>query len=79
MSFDIRLYGITLTIWALLVWAIAGAPALFGIFVFWSYRYALSHGLLPFSILPEWLWYGVFGFCIASGVAAINFLPFRRL
>jgi drug/metabolite transporter (DMT)-like permease len=67
------------TIWALRVWAIAGAPVLFGLYVFWSYRYALSRGQLPSSILPEWLWFAVFGTCVASGVAAVNFFPYRRL
>jgi hypothetical protein len=67
------------SIWALRIWAVASAPILLGIYVFWSYRYALSYGLLPFSIFPEWLWYPVFGFCVVSGVVAVNVLPFRRL
>lgn len=64
--------------WTLQIWAIVGAPTLFGIYVHASYRYANSLGKLPFSMFPEWQWFAIFGLCAVSGVASVNFLPFRR-
>lgn len=66
-------------VWALRVWAVAGVPVFFGTYVLGEYRYALSHGQLPLSIFPEWLWFIVFGLCVVSGVVALNLLPFRQL
>lgn len=53
------------------IWALGGVPLMFFIYVEWSYHYALSKGKLPFSALPEWLWFLVFGLCLVSGLVSL--------
>jgi len=60
------------------LWAIIGVPAVFGVYVNWSYKFSLSRGKLPINTLPSWLWFGVFGICLATGLLAIQRLKFER-
>ena len=63
---------------SLIAWAIIGAPAVFAVYVEWSYRYSDARGVLPYQILPRWLWFAVFGICLASGAVAIGSGHFKR-
>jgi hypothetical protein len=62
----------------LFAWTFVGVPLAFYIYVESSYRYALNHGKLPFLGWSEWLWYAVFGVCLASGVISVIKLPILR-
>ncbi len=46
-------------------------PVTFAVFIFASYRYALSRGRLPFGESTEWMWWAAFGFGIILGALAI--------
>jgi hypothetical protein len=63
---------------SLLVWALIGVPAVFAFYVESTYRYALSRGGLPLNILPEWLWFIVFGLSILSGAVTIGLIRFKE-
>lgn len=56
---------------ALFAWALVGAPGIFAIYVWWSYRYSLARGGLPFSEVPEWSWFLAFAVSATSGVVAL--------
>jgi hypothetical protein len=55
----------------LLGWALVGAPALFGLYVWWSYSYAYGRGGLPQSELAPWLWIAAFAVSGGSGVLSL--------
>jgi hypothetical protein len=55
----------------LLAWTIVGAPALFAVYVWWSYVFAYSRGGLPQSELPPSLWIVAFAVSAGSGVLAL--------
>jgi hypothetical protein len=59
-------------------WSIVGVPVIFAGYVEWSYQYSLSRSGLPFNILPQWLWFVIFGICIISGAIAVGALPFKN-
>jgi hypothetical protein len=59
----------------LFAWAIAGAPLAYGIFVYFSYQYALSRGTLPYGYIAFWPWQG-FIFALVTGYIAL-FLSHR--
>ncbi len=46
-------------------------PVAFAVFIFASYRYALSIGRLPFDESTEWTWWAAFGFGIILGAVGI--------
>ena len=52
-----------------LAWIIV--PIAFGIYIFASYRYALSNGRLPYSDGNEWVFWAVYGSSLALGVLSI--------
>jgi FtsH-binding integral membrane protein len=62
----------------LFAWVFVGIPLTFYIYIESAYRYALSQGKLPFLGSSEWLWYVVFGVCLASGVISVIKLPILR-
>lgn len=63
---------------ALILWAALGVPIAFGLYVFWSYNYALTQGKLPFAGLSEIKWYVFFLLFLGSGILCLLKLPDLR-
>lgn len=53
-------------------WAFLGTPLLFCLYVRGTYWYAASTGRLPYAVLPDWVWYPVFGVCLLSGLGSLQ-------
>jgi hypothetical protein len=58
--------------------AVLGVPAFFYVYVSATYEYALSQGRLPFTVLPGWLWYAVFGACLVAGLVVLRMISRLR-
>jgi hypothetical protein len=66
-------------IFAQVGWAIFAVPAIFWIYVLFTYRFAARHGHLPYQVFPLWLWVAIYFALIASGALAVARLPLSRM
>jgi hypothetical protein len=64
---------------AQLGWAIIAVPAIFWIYVLFTYRVAARHDHLPYQEFPLWLWFAMYFALIASGSFAVARLPLSRM
>jgi len=60
-------------------WAFIGVVIAYIVFVFGSYRYALAHGGLPYTMWEHWPVFYVVAFLVLSGLGALALLNIRRL
>ena len=64
---------------AFAVWSFIGVPVAYLLYIDLSYRYALSHGQLPFIGGREWLSNLGLGICLATGGLCLSRVSvFRR-
>jgi hypothetical protein len=55
-----------------LAWAFVCVPIIFFFFVFIAYRNSLAAGKLPYYGQGDWIWFGVLGALLLSGIACIQ-------
>lgn len=63
----------------LLGWAVLAVPAIFWIYVLWTYHFAARHDHLPVQEFPLWLWFVVYFALLGSGVWAISRVQMPRM
>lgn len=62
----------------LIAWAMLGVPVIFALYVFLSYQYSLSRGMLPYTLMPRSVWFVVFAGCLLSGIMSIFFVRSKK-